>query len=231
MVLVIGHRGAPVACRENTLAAFLEAVRLGADGIELDVRRAVDGALVVHHDGVLPDGAAVSNISVDELPAWVPTLPEVFDALEDDVLIDVEIKNMPNEADWDPAESVAASVASLIGERGRRARTVVTSFSLASVDMVRAVDPTIATGWLTLPGYDQSAAVDTIVERGHHALLPRHEAVTVELVERAHGAGIEVLAWTVDDPDRMLALAALGVDAVITNVPEVAVAALAALRP
>lgn len=226
MVTVIGHRGAPAAHRENTLEAFLEAVRLGADGIELDVRRAVDGALVVHHDAVLPGGAALLNIARDELPIWVPTLPDVLDALDDSVVVDVEIKNMPNEADWDPTESLAAAAARLIAERGRQASTVVTSFNLNAVDAARAAAPSLRTGWLTLAGYDQLAALDTVVERGHQALLPRHEAVTADLVVAAHKRGVEVMVWTVDEPDQIRALAAMGVDAVITNVPDVAVAAL-----
>lgn len=226
MVSVIGHRGAPAAHRENTLDAFLEAVRLGADGVELDVRRAADGALVVHHDAVLPGGAAVSNILVDELPEWVPTLPEVLDALADDVLIDVEIKNLPTEPDWDPSEAVAAAVAALVGERGRQETTLVTSFSLAAIGMVRTLDPTVPTGWLTLAAYDQADALRTAVDRGHRALLPAHQAVTADLVDAAHAQGVDVWAWTVDDPDAMLALAAAGVDAVITNLPDLAMAAL-----
>lgn len=226
MLSVIGHRGAPAARRENTLEAFLEAVRLGADGIELDVRRAADGALVVHHDAVLPSGLPVLNIGERELPTWVPTLPDVLDALDDSVIVDVEIKNMPNEADWDPAESLAAAAARLIVERGRLDTTLVTSFNLNAVDTARAVDPRLRTGWLTLAGYDHHAAIATVVERGHQALLPRHEAATAELVEAAHRQGVEVLVWTVDEPERIKELAAVGVDAVITNRPDVAVAAL-----
>jgi glycerophosphoryl diester phosphodiesterase len=223
---IIGHRGAPAAYRENTLEAFLEAVRLGADGVELDIRRAVDGALAVHHDAVLPSGAVLRNIAGTELPTWVPTLPDVFDALDDSVVVDVEIKNMPNEADWDPAESIAAAAARLIAERGRQDTTLVTSFNLNAVDVARSVAPSVRTGWLTLTGYDQRAALETVIERGHQTLLPGHEAVTGDLVDAAHGAGVEVVAWTVDEPERMQELADMGVDAVITNVPDVAVAAL-----
>lgn len=226
MVSVIGHRGAPAAHRENTLEAFLEAVRLGADGVELDVRRAVDGALVVHHDAVLPSGTALLNLAGHELPLWVPTLPDVFDALDDSVVVDVEIKNMPNEADWDPTESIATAAARLIVERGRQGTTVVSSFSLSAVDVARSVEPSVRTGWLTLAGYDQRAALDTIVGRGHRTLLPRHEAATADLVDAAHGAGVEVVVWTVDEPERMRELADMGVDGIITNVPDVAVAAL-----
>src|SRR5438045_594778 len=57
--LVLGHRGASAAARENTLAAFTRAREMGADGVELDVRRTADGVLVVHHD---PDAEGVGLI-------------------------------------------------------------------------------------------------------------------------------------------------------------------------
>ena len=65
---VIAHRGANRRARENTLEAFRAAVALGSDGIELDVRRTVDGALVIHHDAQLPDGRVIRESRRDELP-------------------------------------------------------------------------------------------------------------------------------------------------------------------
>jgi glycerophosphoryl diester phosphodiesterase len=227
LVSVIGHRGAPAHAVENTLDAFLAAARLGADGIELDVRRGADGALIVHHDAVLPDGRPVSNLSRGELPTWVPTLAEVLDAVGPGLLVDIEIKNMPNEPDWDPHDLVARAVAALVADRGRQATSLITSFNLAAIDAARSAEPSVPTGWLTLSGYDQLDALATVVERGHAALLPRHESIDAALVEAAHGHGVQVMAWTVDDPARVKELAALGVDAVITNAPDMARAALA----
>ena len=71
---VIAHRGASAVERENTLEAFRAAVRLNADGIELDVRRTANDVLVVHHDAHLPDGRAIIELHDNELPDWVPTL-------------------------------------------------------------------------------------------------------------------------------------------------------------
>ena len=64
MVLVIAHRGAPRLARENTVESFRAAVATGAGGIELDVRRTADGALVVHHDAVLDDGRTIVDVPV-----------------------------------------------------------------------------------------------------------------------------------------------------------------------
>lgn len=227
MVLVIGHRGAPTAHRENTLDAFAAAARAGADGVELDVRRTADDALAVHHDAVLPDGVAVSNIPADRLPGYIPLLGDVLDALRPDLLIDIEVKNAPHEVDWDPDDRVARQVAATVAGRGRAATTLVTSFNLTTIDVVRGENDAIApapgqvlrTGWLTLPGYDQQWALSLAAEHGHSVLLPRHESVDAALVAAAHDLGIEVWTWTVDDPADVERVVTLGVDAIITNHP------------
>jgi glycerophosphoryl diester phosphodiesterase len=227
LVSVIAHRGASARFRENTVEAFVGAARLGADGVELDVRRSGDGALVVHHDAVLPSGAPISNLSVAEFPAYVPLLDTALDACAD-LFVNIEVKNAPHEPDFDPSESVAAAVARVVGERGRHRSTLVSSFNLNAIDTARSVDPAVATGLLVVPGFDPFAALDTAAARGHAALNPHHSAVTPDLVSKAHEIGLAVHTWTVDDPDRIRELAGYGVDAVITNVPDIAIEALRA---
>jgi glycerophosphoryl diester phosphodiesterase len=108
---------------------------------------------------------------------------------------------------------------------------LVSSFNLADVDRVRSLDPSIPTALLAAFGPDADVAgrfVDRARRRGHGAVHPHHGAVTAHLVDLAHAGGLEVNTWTVDDPDRIRALAALGVDGIVTNVPDIALAALAA---
>jgi len=219
---VWAHRGASAAFPENTLEAFAGAIAMGADGIELDVRRTADGALAVHHDAALADGRTIVRLRADELPAWVPFLAVALDACAG-VTLNIEIKNVPIDPDYDPDESVAARVAELIAERGQHGRVIVSSFSLAAIDAVRSADEQIPTAWLTLPRYDQVKACETVVERGHRALHPHHSGVTAAVVDAARRHGIALNTWTVDDPAEMARLAALGVDAIVTNVPDVAV--------
>lgn len=211
------------------MAAFLEAARQGADGVELDVRRSADGALVVHHDAVLPGGVPVADATVADLPPWVPLLDDALAAC-DGLVVDVEIKNLPHEPGWDPDETVAAEVAALTVERAVVERVVVSSFSVATLDAVRMAEPAVATGLLTLAAFDQAAALATAVEHGCSAFHPHHEAVTADLVAAAHRAGLAVTTWTVDDPGRLRHLADVGVDAVITNTPGTAVEVLSAWR-
>jgi len=220
VISVIAHRGASADRPENTLEAFAEAIRQGADGVELDVRRTADGALVVRHDPLVA-GAG--------LPPSVPLLGEALDACRG-LLVNAEVKNLPHEPGWDPSESVAADIVGLLAARGRADRVVVSSFAVATLDAVRAADPSVPTGLLTLSAFDQLAALELVVARGHGALHPHHEALTPALVAAAHHAGVTVTTWTVDDPDRLRAVADLGVDAVITNRPGPALSVLAAWR-
>ena len=212
-------------CRENTVEAFLAARRLGADGVELDVRRTGDGAVVVHHDSTVPGGEAIASLAAVELPEWVPSLEAAVEACAG-MALDVELKDLPGEPGHDPSEPLAVAVARFVAGRELRSTTVVSSFSLTAIEAVRVAEPDVVTAWLTPAGLDQLAALQVAAQRGCAALHPRHEAVTRELVDAAHRLGLAVTAWTVDDPERIRWLAQTGADAVITNVPDVARQAL-----
>lgn len=227
MVLVIAHRGASARCPENTLAAFAEAGRLGADMVELDVRRTADGALAVHHDAHLADGRPVVDVPARSLPETVPLLDDALDACLP-MRVNVEIKNFPGEPDFDPDDVVAALVTQLVTERGEVGRILVSSFNLAAIDAVRAAGGGLATGFLSLAGWDQFQALERAVERGHDALHPHFSAVTSDLVREAHRLGVAVNVWTVDDPEIMRRLTDLGVDGLVTNVPDVALSTIGA---
>ena len=225
MTVVLAHRGETASWRENTLEAFAAARAVGADGVELDVRRTADGVLVVHHDPTLPDGRPLAGCRAADRPSWVPTLEAALEECRG-MIVDAEVKNLLTEAGFDPQEAAARQTAALLVRMGMAGTSFVSSFSLASVDAAREAEPAVATGWLTLAAYDQLDALALAAARGHAALQPRHEAVTPDLVAAVHARGLAVHAWTVDDPDRIRAMAQAGVDAVITNLPGRARAAL-----
>jgi glycerophosphoryl diester phosphodiesterase len=127
-MLVLGHRGASVGAPENTPEAFALADRMGADGVELDVRRALDGRLLVAHDP-LPD----SPTDVDALSLC--TLAEALDACGDRMLVNVEIKNWKEDAGYDPSMSMVAPIIDELRRRGPRARHrwLISSFSWSTV--------------------------------------------------------------------------------------------------
>lgn len=221
MTTIIAHRGASRAERENTIAAFLTAVQQGADGVELDVRRTADDALVVHHDPRLADGRVIRHTPVGELPDHVPTLGAALDACAG-LFVNIEIKNDRNEPDFDPNDWVAHRVGELLVRLGGGPRWLISSFRFETVDVVRAVLPAVRTAFLC-DALDP-ATVERTARAGHAAVHPWVETLDEAMVRAAHGAGLAVNTWTCDDEARMRELIAWGVDGICTNVPDIALA-------
>jgi glycerophosphoryl diester phosphodiesterase len=224
---VIAHRGLHLTERENTVAAFVAAVRAGASGIELDVRRAADSTLVVHHDARLDDGRPVVEVAAPLLPPYVPTLGDALDACAG-AWVNVEIKNDPDDPDYDRTPATAAAVlAALLARPEDPRHWLVSSFSRAVIDHIAASSdkPSSrpATAWLTLHRVTPEE-IAVLAGQGHAALHPWDPTVDADLVEHCHAAGLRVNVWTVNDPARAAELAAFGVDGICTDDP-VAIAA------
>lgn len=234
MTLVIAHRGSgPFGPeRENTVAAFEAAARLGADGVELDVRRTADRRLVVHHDATLESGAAICELTSAELPSYLPSLAEALDACAG-LLVNVEVKNWPEDVDYDPSQWVARETGRLLAERkepppgGRDSSVVVSSFSLEAVKAVQEVAPEFETAWIVGAEAAGKDLVAVVSRAGIEGLHPFDWLVDAPLVEAAHAAGLALRVWTVNNGDRVAELDALGVEGVITNDVKLARQALA----
>ena len=227
-MLVIAHRGASAAYADNTLEAFAEAVAQGADGVELDVRRTSDQRLALSHDDALADGRVVVETAFADLPADVTDLGTALDVCAPLSVVNIEIKNWPDDKDFDPTEQLAASVVALLEERGELddGRNLVSCFHLPTIDRVRELAPALRTGWLLGLIEEPRDLIEQAAARGHVAVHPHHAFVTEDFVTIAHAAGLAVNTWTCDDPDRIRWLAEVGVDAVITNDPAIALEAL-----
>jgi hypothetical protein len=144
---VFAHRGCTEGFTENTIDAFAEARRLGADGVELDVRLTADGALAIHHDAEIPGLGSIAKLEVADLPAHVPLLADVL-AVCEGMVVNVEIKNAPQDPGWDAGEAVAALTAAAIEEAGWTSRVIVSSFQMATLRAVQAADGRLALGAL-----------------------------------------------------------------------------------
>lgn len=248
--LVLGHRGASHDHPENTLLAFREAMKQGADGVELDVMRCGSGEVVVVHDDDLQRlapgqpgaGQLVRQMSLGDLRRFdvgrgerIPTLEEVFLALADTALVNVELKSptLHRSADYLKLpfdDGLAAAVGAVLRRCGRldpSGRTLVSSFDPFQLLRFQTVAPGLPLGYLFEAGQG-------VFFRGLHKLpLFRLAAVHPEakLLDgpsmRAWKArGLRVNTWTVDDPREVAAVAMLGVDAIITNRPAATLAAL-----
>jgi glycerophosphoryl diester phosphodiesterase len=229
--LVLAHRGARRRAPENTLAAFAAARDLGADGVELDVRRTRDGALVLHHDPGPAGGPTLATVDLAGVRDAHPTIPTLAEALDEcrGMLVNVEIKNLPWEPDFDATESVAEAVVVLLAGR-RDDRVLVSSFHLPTIDRVHERAPEVPTAFLFLAGLDGREAADLAHARGHVAIHPDIRALggtgAVELVTHAHDRDLALNVWTVNEPADMVRLADLGVDGIVTDVPDVALRTL-----
>jgi glycerophosphoryl diester phosphodiesterase len=223
--LVLAHRGARTVAPENTIEAFTTALAQGADGVELDVHRTADDGLVVHHDADAVDVGLLAERTVAEIRAARPEIPileEVLDACVG-ALVNVEIKNLPTDADFDASDRGAELVVELLAARGRRDDVLVSSFNLATINRVRDLDSSIATGFLTIQ--DPREELTVAAEHGHGSVHPFFAWLTDEVapavMTRALELDLAINAWTVNDEADMRRLAAAGVAAIITDLPEV----------
>lgn len=216
MTAVFAHRGFTDGFVENTLAAFCEARLRGADGVELDVRRTADGGLAVHHDAAIPGIGLIPQLTVQELPDFVPLLGDALVACEG-MIVNVEIKNSPGDPGFEADHAIAADVAAAIADAGWTDRVIVSSFNPDTAEAVRAADRRLEVGWLLLPRLDPHPALSEARRRDFQAVHPFCSQVDAALVEEAHALGLSVNTWTVNDPDDLRSMVAAGVDALITD--------------
>lgn len=245
--LVFGHRGGSRLGPENTLTAFARAMAAGADGFECDVRLSADGVPVVIHDAVLdrttdatgPVGArTVAELArVDARcrfepadPALAVTAPEGPPTLHDTlarfsgarVIIEIKDASLP----------LADAVAALVGAHDAVSRVCIGSFHQSVLDRVRLRAPaittsaslrearwTLARSWVRWP---------FVAARPYRAFqVPeragRLHVVTPAFVRQVHRDRAVLQVWTVDAPDDVRRLLALGVDGIITDRPDLVV--------
>jgi glycerophosphoryl diester phosphodiesterase len=220
MVEVLAHRGASRAERENTIDAFRLAAAIGSDAVELDVRRTADGILVVHHDPLLDGGRSIVGANACDLPEFIPSLDAALDACAG-MWVNVEIKNDPDEPDFDPTDSIADQTVAALSDRGEDDRWLISCFRIETIDRCRSLSESIRTAWLVMEVPDD--VISTLVSRGHSALHPWVAMLRHSHIDVCHGAGIAVNTWTCDDPLRMAELIDWGIDGICTNVPDVAI--------
>jgi glycerophosphoryl diester phosphodiesterase len=219
MTIVVANRGASGAAPENALEAFSLAGKLGADWVELDVRRSADDVLVVHHDAHTADGRIVARTPAAELGDDVPTLAEAFEAATG-MGVNVEIKNDPADPDYDEKHQISVAVAGLIAAYRPYDEVLVSSFNVETLNRIRAIDDRLATVVLF---YDPVSAPQWVARAaglGHSGIYPYFGLVGPRLISAAHAAGLTVGAWTVNDEATMAELVAFGVDALITDHPD-----------
>jgi glycerophosphoryl diester phosphodiesterase len=227
------HRGASSQAPANTLAAFLLAAELGADGIELDVHLSRDGELVVIHDFALEtttDGQGfVRDRTLAELKQldagrWfapefggqrIPTLQEVIDAVSPGLLLNIELKTTSLRGD-----GLESAVVRTVEGNDLVDRVIISSFNPLALRRVKRLNPRIDIGLLYaphLPFLLRHPWMRTLIRP--NALHPHYTLVDGGYVRWVQAQGYRLHTWIVDDVEEMRQLVQWGVDSVITSQP------------
>ena len=229
---VIAHRGASAYRPENTLAAYALAVEQRADMIEVDLHRSRDGVVVIAHDaglanfgaeGVIGERSLAELKTLDggrggESSATIPTLDEVLDSFGGQMPFNLELKWGPD----GPYPGLEAAAVAAVEERGLLDQTLFSCFQDSILAELRRISPRVRLAVLVDPRQpDQGQMVERAREVGAEAVNPHHILAQPQRIRDAHAAGLEVHAYTVDDPDRMRVLIDDGIDGLFTNRPDV----------
>jgi glycerophosphoryl diester phosphodiesterase len=245
----VGHKGADAIVPGNTIESFAAAVEAGADTIELDVlrprsdfdeggdwRRAAAGPARERPGGGRAEPLLCAHDWGDAARRRPSTLAEVLDAFTepplDRVELDCDLKVAGREDE----------IVEALRERGLVDRAMTSTMELSSIRALRGLAPELRVGWtyprVTRP-WDRkrwarplvlaagarmrrrlpALAARRIPELGISAVWVYHPLVSTALVGACRAAGVELIAWTVDDPLRMRVLRELGVDGICTNDP------------
>lgn len=224
--IICAHRGASHEAPENTVAAFRRGGELGADMFELDVSLTKDGVPVIMHDASVDrttnGKGAVADLTLAEIKKLdagskkaakyagepIPTLEDAM-VNRNGQMINIEIK-----AGGPDIQETADKVVALIRKHGLQNNVIISSFSAKALERVHAVDAGIPTGFLF------GGTIPREFPRGITAVHPHFSVVNQRFVDWARGNGWQVNPWTINDANEMRRLMDLGVDMIITDVPD-----------
>ena len=216
--LVIAHRGASGFEVENSLAAFRAARTLGADAVELDIHETADGRFVVHH-GNMVEQHHISHCPLRQLREHllpngepIPTLEEALGVILPQMMAYIETKKVSPEHDERLMAIIDASAAPQRVAVHAFDHRIIQRFAERRPQMRRGV---VAASYPVNP-------VRCMEDAEAHILWEEWPFIDDQLVHAVHHAGKSIYAWTVNDPDGMDHLLRLGVDAIVTDFPDVA---------
>jgi glycerophosphoryl diester phosphodiesterase len=228
--MVAAHRGVTAGAAENTIAAFSNAIDIGADMVEFDVRATRDGELIAFHDAHVR-GVPVGSLSRAEIAAdggvLPPLLGDVLAVCAGRIRLDVELKE----------DGYVPDVMAVLRAGFDPGQMVVTSFLPAVVVQAKEAFPEVKTGLLIGDGgslADLPARLGELypvaLARRVRAdyLAPHYRLAPLGVLRRAAAAGLPCLLWTVNSPALIRKYAAdPRVAAIITDVAAEAVAIVA----
>ena len=238
--LIFAHRGACRVAPENTLPAFQAAKDLGADGIELDVQYSSDGKLVVIHNQTLEkttNGAGrVTALTFEELRSLdagshfgpqfagtpLPTLDEVLELSKGKLLVNIELKSLDA-----ATANIGVDVVKAVRAHDMADEVVISSFNPLCLRRAKKAGREIECALLTapdLPGWMRSRL--TFLYSRMNSIHPEYPMVDAAYMAWARQRKLPVRSWTVNEAADIRRMIELGVDAIITDVPDAVLALL-----
>ncbi len=238
---IISHRGANFYAPQNTLPAFEKAVDMGVDGFETDVHLTKDGVPVLCHNYTVnatsDQKGTISKITLDELrkfdfgsyysPAYkgtkIPTVEEFLDLVSKS---DIEILNIELKSPKDGTEKdIVSKTIDQVRNFNLIDKLLISSFNPELLVEAKKYEPNCKTGILYSPEKKVSWSIIpdpfTFAKKiGADAVHPFEMFVAGRYVEIAHAANLAVNVWTVDKPKGIEKMLDYGVDAIITNHPD-----------
>lgn len=245
--LIIGHRGAAAVAPENTLASFERAMQDGADGIEFDVRLSSDGVPVVIHDATLTRTGSVKSqvsklaaaeLAMIDVGSWftrqhhtntdysgerLPNLHQVLSLCQQrNALLYLEMKSESGEL------ALAKVVVQAIQTESMQEKTIVSSFDMSLIREVKRIDKSIRTAALFEPKVSRpfdlvrkKKLIDIARANEADEIALHYRLVSNRVVEKARQWQMQVVIWTVDNPQWIDRARMLGIKALITNNPAI----------
>lgn len=245
--LDIAHRGASGLAPEHTIAAYDLALALGADVIEQDVALTADGVPIILHDESLdrttdctgpPQLKTLAEIRRCDAGSWfneafpdkarpeyvgqkIPTLDEVLTRYGDSVNYYIETKIFEDGGQLEQKTIDVLRKHGLVEPAARDRQVYLQSFLPEHLVRMQAIEPRIPRVFLLQGAFAPiNPAQIEFAAATAQGIGPTHEAVDDAFVARAHGAGLQIHPYTIDDPKRIRELRKLGVDGMFTNRPD-----------
>ena len=222
-MLKIGHRGAKGYEPENTLVSFQKALDMQVDGIELDVHLSADGEIIVIHDETIDrttnGNGFVNALSLHELKTFridgkheIPTLKEVFDLVNQDCFINIELKS------YEATDKVVSLIEKYVAKKGwRYDRFLVSSFDWNALQQVAFLNDKIPIGVLTETDLDLALAFAKFIQA--KSIHPNFHLLTKENTAKMQEKGLQVLPWTINEVEDIQKIKTFNVNGIITDFP------------
>ena len=224
---IYGHRGVPLLEEENTISSFQKAIELNYDGIELDVQITKDGKIVVYHDKIIKNSKKkiidstykeILETNTNDNIDIFPRLEEVLSKLGHKTIINIEIKDQSRKPIL-----IVEKVIEKIKKFNLIENVIISSFKPQIIKKVKQIDDRIYTAWIwggsNFYFYNTWEIILNYFKP--NAIHVKDSLINQKLVKKLHLKNIAILAYTINDENKLSRLIKLKIDGIFTDSPQV----------